>query len=98
MSAEPPSTNPPPELDASVQASREEEEELRRMRQAIVQRADRRLWELLPKRALFRAFWLVVLLLLILWVQRNSGRVTGFFQQVFPGTSAAPTSAPGTAK
>ncbi|MDX2020671.1 MAG: hypothetical protein SF187_10540 [Deltaproteobacteria bacterium] len=84
--------------DPSLQASREEEEELRRMRQAIAQRADRRLWELLPKRALFRAFWLVLLLLLILWLQRNSGRVTHFFQQVFPTTPQGPTTAPGTAK
>jgi hypothetical protein len=68
------------------------------MRQAIAQRADRRLWELLPKRALFRAFWLVVLLLLILWVQRNSGRITQFFDQVFPGSPGATTSGPGTAK
>lgn len=84
--------------DPSGEASLEEEEELRRMRQAIAQRADRRLWELLPKRALFRAFWLVVLLLLILWVQRNSGRVTHFFEQVFPGSPPAATPGPGTAK
>ena len=42
--------------DTSNEASDDEKAELERMRRAILHQGDRRLWQLVPKRALFKEF------------------------------------------
>lgn len=73
----------------SNEASDDEKAELERMRRAIFHQGDRRFWQLVPKRALFKGFWLILLLLGIVWIQRNTGRITQVFKQ-----SLSPASSP----
>jgi hypothetical protein len=70
----------PPD-NSSNEASLEEKAELERMRRAILHRGDRQLWQLVPKRALFKGFWLVLVLVAIVWMQRNTGRIAQLFNQ-----------------
>jgi hypothetical protein len=82
----------PPE-ESSNEASDEEKAELERMRRAILHRGDRRFWQLVPKRALFKGFWMILVILAIVWMQRNTGRIAQLFNQsLSPLTS--PSSSP----
>lgn len=71
----------PPSDDhvASQEASAAEEAELRRLRKAIAERSSRRLWQLVPKRTLSKALWLILVLVAILWLRRNAGRLAAEF-------------------
>lgn len=95
---EPPKPPEPPDPNDSPQASAEEEAELRRMREAIMSRSDRRWWQLMPRKTLFKAFWLLLLLLAILWLQRNSARMAGSYNDALspgrpPGSQSPPSKA-----
>lgn len=70
-----------PPKESSNQATQDEKAELERMRRAILQRGDRRFWQLVPKRALFKGFWLILVLLAIVWMQRNTGQLAHLFNQ-----------------
>jgi|GEM_PF-4704281 len=76
--------------DTSNEASDDEKAELERMRRAILHQGDRRLWQLVPKRALFKGFWLVLVLLAIVWMQRNTGRVAQLFNQSLSPAVSSP--------
>lgn len=76
----------------SVEASAEEKAEFEKMRKAILGRGDKGLWHLVPKRALFKSFWLILVLLAIVWMQRNTGTVARLFNQSLSPSS--PSSAP----
>ena len=74
-------TRPSDGSDDPTQASAEEEEELRRLQKAILARSDRQWWQLLPRKTLFKAFWLLLLLFAILWLRKNAGHMAGTFEQ-----------------
>jgi hypothetical protein len=70
-----------PPKESTNQATEDEKAELERMRRAILKRGDRHFWQLVPKQALFKSFWMILVLLAIIWMQRNTGRVAQFFNQ-----------------
>ena len=65
----------------SAEATAQEEAELQRMRQAIMSRGDKRFWQLVPKRTLFKCLWLALVLAGIVWLQRNTERIAQLFNQ-----------------
>lgn len=76
----------------SAEATAEEEAELARMRQAIMSRGDKRFWQLVPKRTLFKCLWLALVLAGIVWLQRNTGRIAQLFNQSVSPSSPFPSS------